>query len=107
MPRARPAAPGAGSQSGSAGSTGANSSASAPPPPPQHTIDSSDASAVSSSGGRGGRGSRGVPPPLDAPTGQHDSDVINAAVARLQGRTLVVHNPADLAKAISLLQHGR
>ena len=107
MPRARPAAPGAGSQSGSAGSTGSNSSSSAPPPPPQHTIDSSDASAASSSGGRGGRGGRGVPPPLDAPTGQHDTDVINAAVARLQGRTLVVHNPADLAKAISLLQHGR
>jgi hypothetical protein len=105
--RGRPAAPGVGSQSGSAGSTGSNSSASAPPPPPQHTSNSSDVSAAPSSGGRGGRGGGGVPPTPDTPTGQHDTDVINAAVARLKGRTLVVHTPADLAKAIGLLRHGR
>jgi hypothetical protein len=106
MGRGRPAAPGAGSQSGSAGSAGSNPSSSAPPPPPQHTNDSSDAGAAPSSGGRGGRR---VPPPPDAPapTGQHDTDVINAAVARLKGRTLVVHTPADLAKAIGVLQRGR
>jgi hypothetical protein len=28
-------------------------------------------------------------------------------VARLKGRTLVVRTPADLAKAIGLLQHAR
>jgi hypothetical protein len=105
--RGRPAGPGAGSPTGSAGSTGSSSSGSAPPPPPPHTNDSSDAGSTSASGGRGGRGSRGVPPPPDTPTGQHDRDLIDAAVARLKGRTLVVHTPADLAKAIGLLQRSR
>ena len=91
--RSRPLAPGT-------GSTSSNSSTSATPSPP-HTNDSSDAGAASSSG------RRGVPPAPDAPTGQHDTDVINAAVARLKGRTLVVRTPADLAKAIGLLQHAR
>ncbi|MGD0867916.1 MAG: hypothetical protein ABSB88_00070 [Bryobacteraceae bacterium] len=106
MARGRPAAPGAGAPSGSAGSTGSNSSASTAPAPPPHTGDSSDAGAASSSGGHGGRGGRGAPPPPDPPTGLHDTDVINAAVARLKGRTLVVHTPVDLAKAIGLLQGG-
>jgi hypothetical protein len=105
--RGRAATPGAGSQSGSPASTGSNSSGSAAPTPPQHTNESTDASTASSPGGRGSRGGRGVPPPVSAPTGQHDTDVINAAVARLKGRTLVVHTPADLAKAIGLLQHER
>ena len=104
--RGRTAAPGAGPLSGSTGSTGSSSSASAPSASP-HTGDSSDAGAASSSGGRGSRGSRGVPPASDPPSGQHDTDVINAAVSRLKGRTLVVHTPADLAKAISQLQRGR
>ena len=109
MPMARggPAGPGVGSQSDSAGSTGSNSSTPAPPPPPQHIYDSSDAGAAPPSGGRGSRGGRVALPPFDAPTGLHDSDVINAAVARLKGRTLVVHTPADLAKAIGILQGGR
>jgi hypothetical protein len=105
--RGRPA--GSGSGSPSAGSTGSTSSASAQPPSPPHTSDSSDAGAASSSssGGHGGRGSHVAGPPSDAPTGQHDTDVINAAVARLKGRTLVVQTPTDLAKAISLLQRGQ
>ena len=103
--RGRAAAPGADSTSGPAGSTGSSSSASAPPPPPQHTSDSSDA--ASSSGGRGGRGGRVALPPPGRPTGLHDTDVINAAVARLKGRTLIVQTPADLAKAIRLLQRGQ
>jgi hypothetical protein len=105
--RGRAAAPAAGSTSGSAGSTGSSSSASAPPPPPQHASDSSDAGAASSSGGRGGRGGRVALPPPGPPTGLHDTDVINAAVARLKGRTLIVQTPADLAKAIGILQGGR
>ncbi|MGA3017315.1 MAG: hypothetical protein ABSF62_09375 [Bryobacteraceae bacterium] len=104
MGRARPAAPDGDSPAGSAGSTGSSSSASAPPP---HTSGSSDTAAASSSGGRGGRGNRVALAPPDAPTGQHDTDVINAAVARLKGRALVVHTPADLAKAIGILQGGR
>jgi hypothetical protein len=104
--RAGPAGPDAGSSSGSAGSTSASSSTPAPGPP-LHINDYSDASTAPSSGGRGGRGGRGSFPPPGAPTGQPETDVINAAIARLKGRTVVVQTPADLAKAIAILQGGR
>ena len=103
MPHGKPS--GAGPPPGSGGSS--DSSAAAPPPPPPHSNDYPDPAAAMSSGGRSGRGARGVPSPPGAPTGQHDTDVINAAVARLKGRTLTVETPAGLAKAIGILKSGR
>jgi hypothetical protein len=40
-------------------------------------------------------------------TAQGQSDVITAAVRRLKGKTLTIHTPADLAKAIRKIEGGR
>jgi hypothetical protein len=54
-----------------------------------------------SGGGRGG-GGRGhsADSPLASPSLEGQTDVITAAVARLKGKTLTIHTPGDLAKAI-------
>jgi hypothetical protein len=36
--------------------------------------------------------------------GEHDIDIINAAVTRLKGKTLAIHTPAELAKAIRKIE---
>jgi len=118
----RPISNTGGSASGANSTTG-NSNSSAPssatPPPPTHTTDPMDPSAANSANGgstggsRGnsgmGRGSRSMQP-IDAPDpipGQRYTDLINAAMGRLKGRTLVIRTPVDLAKAIAVLQHGK
>jgi hypothetical protein len=44
-----------------------------------------------------------MPPPLT--DGQ--ADIISAAVARLKGKTLTVHSPAELARAIRKIEGRR
>lgn len=54
-------------------------------------------------GGRGGgRGGRGMGP--NPAPGEGGSDIISLAVSRLKGKTLVVHSPTDLAKAIRKIE---
>jgi len=57
--------------------------------------------------GKGGSGRANVyaPPPSDGPVGQND--IIASAVSRLKGKTLTVHNPADLANAIRKIEGKR
>jgi hypothetical protein len=55
-------------------------------------------------GARNGSGNSAIPFPSSQQPGQHDKDVIDSAVARLKGRTVVIRTPADLAKAIGILQ---
>jgi hypothetical protein len=127
VPHGRPpaASSGTGSQSGSTGATGTStsgtstgstsggsSSASSRPPmgsdPTDPSGNNSSRSGSSTGGGGAGRSGRiGPPPTAPMPTGQHETDVINAAVARLKGRTIVVHTPEELAKAITQLQRGK
>jgi hypothetical protein len=52
--------------------------------------------------GRGGRGMGSAPAPGDSET-----DIISAAVTRLKGKTLAIHSPSDLAKAIQKIGGGR
>ena len=70
--------------------------------PGQHAPPSSGMGTGMGGGGGGGRsGGRGHsidPQPESLPEGQ--ADIITAAVARLKGKTLTIHTPADLAKAI-------
>jgi hypothetical protein len=47
-------------------------------------------------GGRGGRGMGPIPAP-----GENGTDIISAAISRLKGKTLPVHSPAELARAIA------
>jgi hypothetical protein len=48
--------------------------------------------------GGGGRGGRGMAPtPLSE---ERETDIINDAMVRLKGKTLAIHSPAELAKAI-------
>jgi hypothetical protein len=56
-------------------------------------------------GGRG-RGERGGLPPFPPPA-EGQPDIITAAVARLKGKTLVIHTPAELAKAIRKIEDKR
>jgi len=57
-------------------------------------------------GGRGGgRGGRGMGPA--SPSGEGQTDIISAAVSRLKGKTLVIHSPAELARAIRKIAAGR
>jgi len=56
-------------------------------------------------GGTGGRGGRNLPP-MSEPV-ERNSDIINSAVGRLKGKTLVLHSPAELAKAIRKIEQKR
>jgi hypothetical protein len=44
--------------------------------------------------------------PAPAP-GESQTDIINAAMSRLKGRTLVIHSPAELARAIRRIEGAR
>jgi hypothetical protein len=57
----------------------------------------------SGSGGRGVRGGRGGLPGMSPPM-EGGPDIITAAVARLKGKTLAIHTPADLARAIRRIE---
>ena len=61
----------------------------------------------SGGGGRGGRGGAGRGLPPMPPAGEHDTDIINTAVARLKGKTLAIHTPAELAKAIRKIEQKK
>jgi hypothetical protein len=50
-------------------------------------------------GGRRGQGDGGPLPPMEG-----QSDIITAAISRLRGKTLMIHTPADLAKAIRKIE---
>ncbi len=72
--------------------------------PGQHMPPSSGAGAGTGggsgrSGGGGGHG-HSIDPQLASPPAEGQTDIITAAVARLKGKTLTIHTPADLAKAI-------
>jgi hypothetical protein len=41
------------------------------------------------------------------PSGEGQTDIISAAVSRLKGKTLVIHSPAELARAIRKIAAGR
>jgi uncharacterized membrane protein YgcG len=59
-------------------------------------------------GGSGGRGHGGHPiPPQALPFGEGQTDVITAAMRRLKGKTLTIHTPADLARAIRKIEGGK
>ena len=53
-------------------------------------------------GGRGGREMGPAPAP-----GEGRTDIISAAISRFQGKTLVIHSPGDLARAIRKIEGGR
>jgi hypothetical protein len=38
---------------------------------------------------------------------EHDTDIINAAVNRLKGKTIAIHTPAELAKAIRKIERKK
>jgi hypothetical protein len=50
--------------------------------------------------GRGGAGN--MQPPV--PAAERQTDIISAAMARLKGKTLAIHSPADLAQAIQKIE---
>jgi len=56
-------------------------------------------------GGRRGGGGNDRGPSLQPAEGQ--SDIITAAVGRLKGKTLIIHTPAELAKAIRKIEGKR
>ncbi len=58
------------------------------------------------SGGGGGRRGGGMGGPLPQPL-EGQSDIITVAVGRLKGRTLIIHTPAELAKAIRKIEGKR
>jgi hypothetical protein len=69
--------------------------------PGQHAPPSPGTGAGMGGGGGRGGGGRGhsIDPQLASP-GEGQTDIITAAVARLKGKTLTIHTPGDLAKAI-------
>jgi hypothetical protein len=96
-----PGGPGSAGASGGRGPSGPGGSGGTP---------ASIATADSSGGGRsGGRGHGGrsdtLAPILQSAEGQ--SDVIIAAMRRLKGKTLSIHTPADLARAIRKIEGVR
>jgi hypothetical protein len=120
------ASPGGRSGSGTAPTDSSSSSADVPPPslprpPPSQgsggmggagSTSASGSSGGQGSGGGGGgrgtggnRGGTGLPPM--APSGERQSDMITEAVSRLKGKTLAIHSPAELAKAIRKIEGKR
>jgi hypothetical protein len=79
-----------GGGTGGGGNGGASGSVGGTSPPP-------------GGGGRrgGGLGGSAMPPP------EGQSDIITAAVGRLKGRTLIIHTPAELARAIRKIEGKR
>jgi hypothetical protein len=63
----------------------------------------------SRSGGRGSGGGRTVAAPTTQPSQSSDGlpDIITAAMRLLKGRTLTIHTPADLARAIRKIEATR
>jgi hypothetical protein len=55
-------------------------------------------------GGGGRRNGHYPDPPSNAPMSDGRGDIISAAVARLKGKTLTIHTPADLANAIRKIE---
>jgi hypothetical protein len=95
LPPRPPPSTGSGSTSGTGGTggSGANSGSGVP-------------GMGGGSGGRGGRGGgSGMPPPSTG--GEREADIISAAMARLKGKTLAIHSPADLAEAIRKIEGKR
>ena len=72
----------------------------AQPNPVSHPVVLSDGS---STGGRG----RGIAPVTMSQTVEGQTDVIAAAVGRMKGKTLSIHTPVDLAKAIRKIEGKR
>ena len=97
---------------GSASSSGTTQPAPPRPPPSQGSGGTGGSGGASMGGGGGGgaggrgRGERGGLPPFPSP-GEGQPDIITAAVARLKGKTLVIHTPAELAKAIRKIEDKR
>jgi hypothetical protein len=71
------------------------------PNPVSHPVSLPDA------GSAGGRGRGGSAPVTMSQTAEGQTDVIAAAVGRLKGKTLTIHTPADLAKAIRRIEGRR
>jgi len=96
------------------GSSSSSSSGSPPPPRPSSPPGGGTGGGgpmgggggTGGGGGRGGRGARNGPPPM-LPPAERLSDIITEAMARLKGRTLAVHSPAELAKAIRKIEGQR
>lgn len=94
-------------------SSSGSSSPPRPPPPPQGSSGSSDGGTGAGggtpggSGGGRGAGRRRDTPPTFPPPVEGQSDIISEAVARLKGRTLPIHSPGDLAKAIGKIEGQR
>ena len=83
-------------------SGGTSSGAGAPSPP----AGSAPHPLGSANSGGAGRGVHPAPPSVALPpAGQ--SDIITAAVDRLEGKTLTIRTPADLAKAIRKIERAR
>jgi len=82
---------------------------STPEIPDDAAAQSASAPRLPSSGtGVGGRGrARPSDPPVPSQVPVAQPDIIMAAVARLKGKTLTIHTPADLAKAIRKIAEAR
>ena len=74
-----------------------------PSPAPAHPANAAGGGGRGSGGGRNARGSLSTgPPPVEG-----QADIITAAVTRLKGKTLTIHSPAELAKAIRKIERER
>jgi len=86
-------------------------------PPPQNTTSTAqgvpggrtgDSTGQAPSGkASSGRGTHTMSAPPLAPSLLSDTDIINSAVAKLKGKTLVIHTPAEFARAIEQLDRHR
>ena len=83
---------GSGSGSGSGSSSGSGSGSG-----------SGGGSGMGGGGHMGGRNPGGGFPPIPPPA-ERQTDIISEAMARLKGKTLAVHSPADLAQAIRKIE---
>jgi hypothetical protein len=98
-PPPRPPLSTGGSNTGTSGGAGANGTGSG-------AAGGGTGMGSGAGGHSGGRGGAGGFPPIPPPA-ERQTDIISGAMARLKGKTIAIHSPADLARAIRKIEGKR